>query len=247
MPKKYNYEEYIGKQFNKLTVVSYEKDGDYTYFNCDCECGGKKRTIASNVIYGKTTSCGCVQREKAILSHKKYNKYDLSGEYGIVWTSDTNEKFYFDLEDYDLIKDYCWSTTDSSYLRANDLLPFSRKHIRMHRLVMDKLDNDNLVIDHINHNVKDNRKCNLRICEETDNGKNKTLLSSNTSGVTGVSFNKKYGKYEAYITIKYKRKNLGYYEKIEAATKARKDAEEKYFGEFSYDNSMEYAEQYAIN
>ena len=40
--------------------------------------------------------------------NKKYNKYDLSGEYGIGWTSNTNQEFYFDLEDYDKIKDYCW-------------------------------------------------------------------------------------------------------------------------------------------
>ena len=33
--------------------------------------------------------------------NKKSNIYDLSGEYGVGWTSNTNEEFYFDLEDYD--------------------------------------------------------------------------------------------------------------------------------------------------
>ena len=37
---------------------------------------------------------------------KKYNTYDLSGEYGIGYTS-KGEEFYFDLDDYDKIKDYC--------------------------------------------------------------------------------------------------------------------------------------------
>ena len=36
------------------------------------------------------------------------NKYDLSGEYGIGWTHNTEHEFYFDLEDYDIIKYYCW-------------------------------------------------------------------------------------------------------------------------------------------
>jgi hypothetical protein len=39
---------------------------------------------------------------------KKFNQYDLSGSYGIGYCSNTNNPFYFDLEDYDLIKDYCW-------------------------------------------------------------------------------------------------------------------------------------------
>ena len=38
---------------------------------------------------------------------KKYNTYDLSGEYGIGYTT-KGEKFLFDLEDYEKIKDYCW-------------------------------------------------------------------------------------------------------------------------------------------
>lgn len=241
IPKKYNYEEYLGKTINKLTINSYDKVGNFTYFNCSCKCGGTKRTIASNVILGKTTSCGCVQREKSTLSHKKYNQYDLTGEYGIGWTTNTNKEFYFDLEDYDKIKNYCWSENDSGYLRANDLLVFSNKNIRMHRLIMEKLEDDGLVIDHINHNTLDNRKHNLRICTESDNGKNKSLPSNNTSGIVGVSFNKKYNKYETYITIKYKRKFLGLYDSIEDAIKARKQAEEKYFGEYSYGNSMKYS------
>ena len=106
---------------------------------------------------------------------------------------------------------------------------------------MGKFEDDGLVIDHINHNTLDNRKHNLRICTESDNSKNKSLPSNNTSGVVGISFNKKYNKYETYITINYKRKSLGLYDSIEDAIKTRKDAEEKYFGEYSYDNSMELA------
>ena len=52
---------------------------------------------------------------------------------------------------------------------------------------------------------------------------------TNTSGVKGVSFSKKHQKYEAYITIKRKRKHLGLFTNIEDARKARELAEEKYF------------------
>ena len=39
---------------------------------------------------------------------RKTNRYDLSGDVGIGWTSNTNRQFYFDLNDYELIKDYSW-------------------------------------------------------------------------------------------------------------------------------------------
>ena len=39
----------------------------------------------------------------------------------------------------------------------------------------------------------------------------------------------------------YKAINLGYFDTFEEALKTRKLAEEKYFGTYSYDNSMRYA------
>ena len=42
--------------------------------------------------------------EYSKLYHKKYNTYDLSGEYGIGY-SNSGKEFYFDLDDYDLIKE----------------------------------------------------------------------------------------------------------------------------------------------
>jgi hypothetical protein len=44
----------------------------------------------------------------------------------------------------------------------------------------------------------------------------------------------------AYIHIDYRRVHLGYFDNFEDAIKVRKEAEEKYFGEFSYDNSQSY-------
>ena len=73
-------------------------------------------------------SCGCLQKESEIKNGKrnhKTNVYDLNGEYGIGWTFNTNKMFYFDLTDYDLIKNYCWfehcnQKTKYSRLQAYD-------------------------------------------------------------------------------------------------------------------------------
>ena len=65
-------------------------------------------------------SCGCM------LHDIKGNKYDLNREYGIGWTSNTNQEFYFDLEDYDKIKNYTWLETDSGYIASDSI---NRKRI----------------------------------------------------------------------------------------------------------------------
>ena len=41
-------------------------------------------------------------------------------------------------------------------------------------------------------------------------------------------------KFISYITVDTKRLHLGYFENKEDAIKARKEAEQKYFGEFAY-------------
>lgn len=53
--------------------------------------------------------------------------------------------------------------------------------------------------------------------------------SNNSLGYKGVYYNKKQKKYLAQIRCRYKLYHLGYFEKIEDAIKARKQAEEELF------------------
>lgn len=59
------------------------------------------------------------------------------------------------------------------------------------------------------------------------------IPTNNTSGIKGVSYDSFYQKWNASIRINYKNKNLGYFDSIENAIKARREAEKKYFGEYS--------------
>jgi hypothetical protein len=83
-------------------------------------------------------------------------------------------------------------------------------------------------IDHINGVKDDNRVVNLRAVNSQENSKNSKKSSKNTSGVSGVCWHRRYRKWLVGIKLDYKRKHLGYFDTIEEATKARKEAEVKY-------------------
>ena len=233
-----------GEKFGDLTVVKRADDyispkgKHYLRWLCLCTCGNTCIVIGETLKSGGTRSCGCLKNVNISKANKKYNTYDLSGEYGIGYTS-KGEAFYFDLEDYDLIKNYCWFKNNNEYIVATTRENGRTKMMFMHRLVMG-LPEEIYDIDHIHGNCSknDNRKTNLRIATRSQNIANKGLMSSNTSGVTGVTWNKNKEKWEANISTNCKRIYLGSYSNFEDAVKARKQAEEKYFGEFSYDNSV---------
>ena len=76
-------------------------------------------------------------------------------------------------------------------------------------------------VDHINHVRSDNRITNLRKVTHLVNMQNKTKYSNNVSGTTGISIDKRCGKYRAYLNVEEKPKSLGYFDNYEAAVAAR--------------------------
>ena len=76
-------------------------------------------------------------------------------------------------------------------------------------------------IDHINHERTDNRLCNLRSVTKAENHKNLSKRSDNTSGISGVGWNKKSSKWRAYIMIDGKQIHLGYFNNMADAITAR--------------------------
>lgn len=228
------------KKFGRLTVI--KRAEDYITPNnipvaqwlCECECGNAIIVRGTSLTRKRspTKSCGCIQKETVRKQMKRYNTYDLTGEFGIGYTS-KGEEFYFDLEDYDLIKDYCWYIDDDGYVLTHCVSETNGTK-GMHRLLFP----DSKYVDHIKHKNNDNRKSQLRPCTNQQNNMNKGLQSNNTSGVTGVSWDNKRNKWYAQIHLNGKHIHLGYFDNFENAVNARKKAEEKYFKEFSYDNSM---------
>ena len=89
------------------------------------------------------------------------------------------------------------------------------------------------LIDHIDGDKSNNKIKNLRLATVSQNQMHRVnLASDNTSGATGVVWNKNRKKWKAQIQVNKVHKFLGYFTNKEDAIKARKEGEIKYFGEF---------------
>jgi hypothetical protein len=215
--KKYFKENLIGKRFGKLIIIdvieesnSIAKDG---IFICDCDCGTRSvKVLAGDILYEHTKSCGCDRKNKAYQTgknNKKYNKYNLIDEYGIGYTK-KDEEFYFDLEDYDKIKDYCWHINSNGYVATRN----NNKIIKMHTLLISYN-----YIDHKNRIRHDNRKDNIRYATSNENAQNHTVRKDNTSGITGVQWNKNNNNWRVVLNKNKIRINIGSFENENDAIK----------------------------
>ena len=240
------FKDLTGLKFGRLTVLEQTESRigknrkTLTFWKCLCECGNIVEVYSGSLTSGLTTSCGCFQKEKAKengLKYKRDNIYDLTQKYGIGYLYNSTEKFYFDIEDYDKIKNYYWTINNNGYVITGGA---NNPNILMHRLVLDV--SNEYEVDHINHNTNDNRKENLRIVTRSQNQMNLSLKSNNTSGVTGVYFDNTHN----YWVSKIQDSILGYFSDFDEAVKMRKEAEKIYFGEYSYDESMKKAKQLNI-
>ena len=88
------------------------------------------------------------------------------------------------------------------------------------------------IIDHIDGNKHNNRLENLRVVDYYTNNQNAKMRKDNTSGVKGVFFHKRNGRYHSSINIMGIKHHLGYFKNKEEAIKARIKAEK----ELNYDN-----------
>lgn len=90
-----------------------------------------------------------------------------------------------------------------------------------------------LQVDHINHDIHDNRRINLRIATPSQNGQNRRKRSDNTSGYKGVSWKKANKAWQAYIKYKQKTIYLGLHNTPELAALAYNKKARELFGEFA--------------
>ena len=88
-------------------------------------------------------------------------------------------------------------------------------------------------LDHINGIRSDNRLCNLREATNAENLRNRGVQKDSESGIKGVRFDRRYGRWQARITVERRQKHLGYYDTPEAAAAAYAEAARRHHGEFA--------------
>ena len=162
------------------------------------------------------------------------NRYEFKEDYVVGYTY-LDEPFYFDVEDYDLVSQYRWHKLK----QTGAISGWDRnrgKQILLHRLVMHAKEGE--IVDHINHQQEMCCKRNLRIVTKMQNSFNSGIQKNNTTGVTGVYWDGQSKKWLALLQINHTMHRLGLFKNKDDAIAARKEAEEKYFGVYSYANSM---------
>lgn len=88
-------------------------------------------------------------------------------------------------------------------------------------------------VDHIDGNVLNNRRSNLRVCWRYQNARNRKLGKLNKSGFKGVFLIKRTGKFSAAIKVNYHSKYLGCFSTARDAAMAYNRAAMQWFGDFA--------------
>jgi hypothetical protein len=135
------------------------------------------------------------------------------------------------------------SRKSSGFIVGNArMLPYPRikidgKTYVVHRIIWRMMTNGPMPdeVDHINNDRFDNRWCNLRAAERTDNMCNFRLKSNNKSGIKGVSWRKSNRKWAAQIQHNNKRLWLGIFDDPTQAQEVYLEAAKRLHGEFAND------------
>lgn len=138
-----------------------------------------------------------------------------------------------DSEDIERISHIRWGLGTDNRRRTSNKYVYGvlkNKRMSLHRLIFSPTSKTGYEIDHINKDTLDNRKANLRYVHRSINARNHRLLSTNSSGYDGV-FMISPENWMAHIKVFGKSHSVRGLKTLEEAIAARKQLEEKYWGE----------------
>lgn len=206
-----------GQVFGELTVLGYagkDKIGNYCW-ECRCSCGEVCKVSTVALRTGNKRSCGHLYMVK--------NKIYIIGDVGICFMN-SGEYFWFDVADIELIESHQWCT-QFGYAYTHCVVDGKQTTYRLIRMLFDLPPSSRLpVVDHINGDIRDNRRSNLRLCSTAENVRHR-------HGVKGWYLDKS-GKYFSRVRVDGKIIHLGMFLTKAEARDAYIEASKKYHGDF---------------
>lgn len=205
-----------GEKFERLSVKSRsENKGTQTAWTCKCECGNEVVVVGASLINGRSKSCGCLQKESA-RKLKKTHGQSKTPEY-ISWKAMIRR---------------CENknTKDFSYYGARGIKVCDRWRESFECFLSDMGERPSPThsIDRVD--VNDNyHPDNCIWATQSTQVLNRRMFKNNSSGVTGISLDKKTNHWVASIQVNKNSVYLGYFLRKEDAIAARKEAEIKYY------------------
>ena len=202
-----------------------------------CEiCSSERRVFLS----GETQQYLCdIHRQEVIkwgkvLTRRKLtdpNQIILCDTYAelVLYNIDYKERARckISLDKVDKVKNHKWAYHSAGYVSTN----VGDKILLLHRYLVDCP--DDMEVDHINRIKLDFRNENLRICNSSENGVNRKIGSDNTSGVTGISYDKSRSKWQSGLLFQRKQVFQKRFDNFDDAVHARLRAEMQHFKDYS--------------
>ena len=182
---------------------------------------------------------------------KDLNEYRTEGDETFIFlydgiTSEKTGEFIIDTDQLPKFKYHKWRMSHSHVVTG---LPSKKTQREASWVVLDldNRDRTGIVVDHIDGNPLNNKKSNLRICQQKENVMNKSFMSNNTSGFIGVSYRKNIDRYDPEIRRNNVRCHLGYCKTLEEGVYKRYIAEQLVFKEFANAGEQERKRKFTEN
>ena len=144
------------------------------------------------------------------------------------------KKVKVDDDDFLILSKHKWYF--DRYAKRDTKIDGKKVQIRMHRQILDI--KKGFFTDHINGDVLDNRKSNLRICNKVQNGANRVRYRNNKSGFKGVYWDKERNLFAANLRFQGKTIHLGRFKNNKDAAIAYNREAKISFGEFALLNKV---------
>lgn len=205
----------IGDVFGKLIVIDvHNRHKKGTSWLCQCECGNNVIKYTSRLLglnnRRPDKSCGCSENAQNgnVIKYPKIYK---------AWKSIQDRCYIVDRDNFERFGGKGIRVCDEWLDSFDSFLKWSLENGYSDEFNLNRID--------ITGNYEPN---NCRWSTVYKQMQNRGMFKNNKTGVNGVTYSEKQGRFRAYISRDDIRKNLGSFPTLEEAKKARLHAEEHY-------------------